>query len=338
MRLNAQSPSDDENWQIDMSKSDEFSGTSLDLSKWHPLNCPSNDCYNWGGSSAFSNQNVSVSGGILYLKCDGPSSQGFCFNNPPNFVGYKTAGITSINENYDYGYIEIYARFPGFVDGSGNGHADKFWPALWAYHQEFNGDIEIDHDEIDIIDQCCSIYADAKTTGSGCSDTSINGQAVTKGFEYRTNPTVFCNSYHKYAVEWNTDRVKFYFDDVPYYEIYDTINMDTLKVVLDFQLAGDPDYPFYQGTSFPQYMYIDYFRYYTLKKDCNINAAINDNQDLSNFNFAVKQNIRIGNGSSYIFLSSGDIVTFRATNEITINGDFTVPLGSELNLIPTPCN
>lgn len=338
LMLYAQAPSHDANWEINLSKSDEFGGTLLNTSKWHALNCPSGDCCNWGGSSAFSNQNVSVSGGILSLKCDGPTSQGFCFNYPPNTVGYKTAGITSINSNYDYGYIEIYAKLPGFVDHNNVGHGDKFWPALWTYHQEFNGSIEIDHDEIDIIDQCCSYYADTKTTGSGCSDTAINGQAVTTAFEYRTNPTVLCSSYHKYAVEWNTDRVKFYFDDVPYFLIFDTINMDPMMVVMDFQLAADPTYPFYTGTPFPQYMNIDYFRYYTLKKDCNTNVIINNNNDLNSFNFAVKHNIQIGNGLSSIYLTSGDIITFRATNEISIYGDFTVPLGSELNLIPTPCN
>ncbi len=339
LKLNAQSPIKDNNWQLNSAMSDEFNGTSLNTSLWQALDCYSLIGCNWGGSSAFSSQNVSVSNGVLHLKCDGPSTQGYCFNYPPLTVGYKTAGIWSLNFNYYYGYIEIYAILPGFVNVNGNAHADKFWPALWTYHQIFSGGTEIDHDEIDIMDECCSIYKDAKTTGSGYSD-SVAGVGV---FQYKTSSTPLCLNYHKYAVEWNTDRMKFYFDDNPYLQIYKPISMNPMRAVLDFQLMADQDnsgnvYPFYSGTPFPQYLNIDYFRYYQLKKDCNTDAIINNNTDLSNFVFAVKRNITIGNGSTTIYLNAGDNKTFRATNETTINGEFTVPIGSELSIIPTPCN
>lgn len=113
--------------------------------------------------------------------------------------------------------------------------------------------------------------------------------------------------------------------------------MDPQRIVIDLQIDMGVD-DFNPSITFPQYMKIDYFRYYQLKKNCNTDVIINDATDLNNYIFSVKRNITIGNASSIIYLNSGDIKTFRATNEITINGDFIVPIGSELNIIPTPCN
>jgi len=116
--------------------------------------------------------------------------------------------------------------------------------------------------------------------------------------------------------------------------------MEPQFVVIDQQIDGGLPVPYLNpNTPLPQYMSVDYFRYYSLSNNyCNQNATILNNSQLSSFLFAIRKNIFIGNGSSSISLSSGDNITFRATNEIIINGDFTVPLGSELNLIPTPCN
>ncbi len=113
--------------------------------------------------------------------------------------------------------------------------------------------------------------------------------------------------------------------------------MDPQKVVIDLQIDSGVD-DFNPSITFPQYMKIDYFRYYQLRYDCTMDIVINNNTDLSNYVSSVKRKITIGNGTSTISLYSGDIKTFRATDETTINGDFSVPIGSELNIIPTPCN
>jgi len=111
--INAQTPLNDKNWlPKNTSLSDEFNGTSLNTNLWQALDCPSGIGYNWGGSTAFSNQNVTVGGGVLSLITTGEQ---FCFNVPPNNIGYKTGGIWTINESYNYGYIEIYAQLPGLM-------------------------------------------------------------------------------------------------------------------------------------------------------------------------------------------------------------------------------
>ena len=85
-----------------------------------------------------------------------------------------------------------------------------------------------------------------------------------------------------------------------------------------------------------------YFHYYKLRLDCSNPLTILNNLQLATYWTsgipAVKSDITIGNGVSPISLNSGVCYVFRAVNSITINGDFSAPIGSELNIIPTPCN
>lgn len=328
-------PSIDGTWQLNSTLSDEFN--TLDLSKWNVIDLWQGECCNWGGNSRFVTSNVTVSGGELLLKTDAPFSGSTV---PYDFTECcNTGGINTLAENYQYGYYEIYAKLPGnYHNGVPNGQ--KFWPAFWMYHQEFPCSVFV-HDEIDILEPSGLQYADGKTNVCGWHNENTNGTCTTYkvGEGYYTSANPLFTGYHKYGLEWNTDRIIFYFDDVPFYSSYNhpSLIMDPQRVVIDLQIdIGVAD--FNSSITFPQYMKVDYFRYYQLRKDCSTDVVINNNTDLSNYIFSVKRNIIIGDGTSTIGLNSGDIKTFRATNETTINGDFTVPIGSELNIIPTPCN
>src|SRR5580704_5214734 len=70
--VKAQTPANDLNWILDSIKSDEFNGAYINTSKWHVLDCPSGDCCNYGGGTAFEKGNASDSGGLLRLRVDGP--------------------------------------------------------------------------------------------------------------------------------------------------------------------------------------------------------------------------------------------------------------------------
>jgi hypothetical protein len=334
----AQSPLYDLNWQKNTTYSDDFTGTSLNTTLWHALDCPSGDCCNWGGGTAFSNQNAYLSGGYLVLQVDSPA--GYCFNSGNN-VGIKTGGIHSQSEFFNYGYIEINAQLPGFIDGNGVAHADKFWPAFWSIHEITTPPCI--HDEIDVMDECCSIYSDAKTTGSGWSHT--DGSCGMSGpWQSHTNSTTLCNSYHKIAAEWNSDRIIFYFDDVPWFATVNdpTICTHAASIYIDEQI-NNATYPWYTGTPFPQYMKVDYFYYWTLNTtNCSSSLTILDNTALGNYyvrgTAGVRSDIIFGDGAHTISLSSGDHDVFRAVNTITINGELTVPSGAEFTAEPTPCN
>ncbi len=331
------SPSTDLNWQLNTNLSDEFD--KLDLAKWNVIDLFKGHCCNWGGNSRFVSSNVTVAGGELLLRADAPTP------NATHLYSFldccSTGGVNTLQENYQYGYYEIYAKLPGnYHNGLPNGQ--KFWPAFWTYHNELNGsnigsNILV-HDEIDILEPSGIQYADGKTNVCGWHDENGNGGTIKVGEGSYTSHTPLFAGYHKFGLEWNTDRIIFYFDDVPFYIMHNhpSLVMKPQQIVIGLQI--DKDIDFNKSITFPQFMKVDYFRYYQLNKNCNIDFSINNNIDLTNYVFSVKRNLVFGNGTSAINLNVGDIKTFRHSEETLINGDFTVPLGSELNVIPTPCN
>src|ERR1700739_56671 len=323
-----QSPVNDANWQLDTAKSDEFNGTTINTTKWHVLDGPSGDCCNYGGGTAFEKGNVTDSSGLLYLRVDGPGGAPI----PCSGGTFATGGIQSDSFNYSYGYFEIYAKMPGFIDSTGTAHADKFWPAFWM---AYNPDCSV-HNEIDIMDECCCVFSDAKTTGSGwgmAGGGADSCKAINAGWHTNVSPVPLCSAFHKYAVEWNSNRIIFYRDDIPYFENYNdpSMIMNPQKIVIDLQISNSCS--FNPATPFPQYMTLDYFRYYKLKLDCGTSALLLNNTDLANYVFSVKSDITMGNGAGNISLSSTDVKYFRAANSITINGTFAAPLGSEFALL-----
>jgi beta-glucanase (GH16 family) len=359
-----QTPLTDKNWSLDAALSDEFTygtgsgylnGLSANgpTSKWQILSecSPPQYGFNWGGNSAFNNDSQycyvypKTGNGYLHLKVDGTHNS-YCgggwtdssvgCNDTVRNGAFNTGGIWSNGDNYSYGYFEMYAKLPGFIDYLGNAHADKFWPAFWMFYTP-NCSI---HNEIDIIDECCCGYSDAKTLTSGWGYAVAGCSYAAGGIISYVNPVPLCSTFHKYAVEWNTNRMLFYRDDVPYFEQYNQsgFTMNPQQVVIDLQLSCSCN--FYPGTPWPQYMLVDYFHYYKLKLDCSNSVRCLTNSDIIGFSYAVKSSITFGDGAHSIDLSScgSTSYVFRAVNGFTINGSFSVPVGYQLSLLPTACN
>lgn len=328
-----QTPANDLNWQLDSAKSDEFNGTSVNTSKWHVLDCPSGDCCNYGGGTAFERGNTTVSGGYLNFRTDGP---GFA-PIPCNRETYATGGITSDSFNYSFGFFEIYAKFPG-IYSNGKPCGKKFEPNFWMAYQKTDTSCVIIHNEIDPVTPDGLQYADASTVLSGWSYQDGHCGVFTAGEAFYNSPVPLFLSFHKYAVEWVPNGIVFFFDDTPYLENYNspTMKMDPMEILLDLQLEDSADH-FCDSITFPQFMTLDYFRYYTLKLDCGTSSILLTNADLAVYKYSVKSDITFGNGTDSIALKNTDVKYFRAANSITINGTFTAPLGCELSLIPTAC-
>jgi len=329
-----QTPSNDLNWALDSAKSDEFNSTSINTSKWHILDCPGGDCCNYGGGTAFEKGNVSDSGGLLRLRTDGP---GFA-PIPCNRETYATAGIVSDSGYYSYGYFEIYAKLPGFYS-NGNPCGRKFYPAFWTAYQKVDSSCVVIHNEIDILEPSGAQYANANRNVCGWwfQNGHCGAYKVIQAI-YNSSVPLF-TGFHKYAVEWTPNSMVFFFDDMPFVENYNSpaMIMNPQQVFIDQQLS-DSSVHFCDGITFPQYMSVDYFRYYKLNLDCGTSSVLLTNTDLAAYVYSVKSDITFGNGTNSISLNSTDKKYFRAVNTITINGTFTAPLGSELGLLPTACN
>lgn len=332
--IKGQSPANDLNWQLDGAKSDEFNEDTINRNLWHILDCPSGDCCNWGGGTAFEKGNVSDSGGFLRLRVDGPGYAPI----PCNRETFATGGIVTDSSNYSYGYFEISAQLPGFYSKSGP-CGQKFEPTFWTDYDVYDTSCIVIHNEIDIfdIDGIQNIYSDSVIGGWWYQNGHCGAYSVGTGRTSSSTP-LFA-TFHKYAVAWTSNAIIFYFDDTPYFQKYNdpSLLMHPLKVYIDEQLT-DSSVHFCDGIPFPQYYLVDYFRYYTLKLDCSASVLLLTNADLAAYVYSVKSGITFGNGTDSISLNSGDVKYFRAVNSITINGTFTAPLGSELGLIPTPCN
>lgn len=348
-----------------------YYGNSTPSQKWSDeLDCCTSGQERWAWNKNSSNNTIpdrvalGADGALNVLKLRVDSAIGPPFDNWPNSGNFTFANsfytgcVKTINGSspdytaYSYGYLEISAKLPAGKIVNGVNYAAKIWPAFWMYHQEFVSGCLTVHDEIDIIDPG-TLYANSNTKSYGGAINREDGNcSANQRFNYQyTDASSLSSSYHKYGVEWNTDRAIFYFDDVPVGETHDAsiLNMHAMRVVLglqiDIYLTFANDSIFYYNTDgkswnrTAQYLNVDYFHYYKLNTTgCSNNVTLLTNSDLASYSWGVKSNITFGNGSNTISLNSGDKKVFRAVNTITINGELTVPAGAEFTVEPTPCN
>jgi len=340
-------PIKDKNWVRNIALSDEFNGTSVDTAKWKTDNVYAWHAHAYARNATIedipptkTNSNDPLISRNRMLRLRGESK-------------WSTGGIQTKSENYLYGYYEMRAKLPGYWSIDSAKHCSRgFWPTLYVAHQvrdPNNKDCIIEHNEIDIVEPNgykngfgeWTDDAQSNTIGhhmlmeyNPCEHTKLSPKGI------HNLPPVYEN-FHKYAAECLPDRIIYYFDDVPIHTVFASNEIplpNTLMMVtICFQMNYKTVFTGY-NTPWPLYYDVDYFRYYQLNTQyCNTDALIINNTQLSNFVYGVRRNITIGNGSTAISLNAGESVTFRATNDVIINGDFTVPLGSELNIIPTPC-
>jgi hypothetical protein len=79
---------------------------------------------------------------------------------------------------------------------------------------------------------------------------------------------------------------------------------------------------------------VDYLKVYKMTYQCSTVATITD---FNTYVYGVKNRITVGNGTTLISVPAGQTVILRAVNNITIENNFEVPLGSEFEAINTPC-
>jgi beta-glucanase (GH16 family) len=144
---------------------------------------------------------------------------------------------------------------------------------------------------------------------------------------------------HIYGLEWTPNTLIWYVDNVPFrIELYQAEGQGTLDqylhIILGFGL--DPGYPPNGSTPFPSDMIVDYVKVYYLNALCT--SVIN--QCVYNFNIPdnyVRSQINIGGQNCTNNVPTGLNVVLRAAQQISINGQFSIPLGTTFFAGIDPC-
>jgi len=166
--------------------------------------------------------------------------------------------ITYENDHYwQYGRVEARIKMP---EGQG------IWPAFWMLGKNiFEGTSWPATGEIDILEMI----------GGGENDSILHGTAHWQDSDgnhtYQggslTHSKKLSQDFHTYAIEWNEEQIKWFFDGEQYYSLniqstamseFDAPFFILLNIAVGGDWPGNPD----ETTEFPQTMKIDYVRVY----------------------------------------------------------------------------
>lgn len=167
----------------------------------------------------------------------------------------KTQGKWS----WTYGRFEARIKVP---------RGQGIWPAFWMLGNDITTVNWPACGEIDVMENIgrepTVVYGAAHGPGYSSGD-AIDGQTIVPG------GAALADAFHLFAVEWETNRIRWFFDNVQYFTITPT-NLPAggtwvfnkpefllLNVAVGGRFPGDPD----ATTVFPQRMTVDYVRVYT---------------------------------------------------------------------------
>ncbi|MDR0969104.1 MAG: family 16 glycosylhydrolase [Lentimicrobiaceae bacterium] len=330
---------------------DNFEGTSLDLTKWTPIEGVPRD-FNFNDQKAWHTaENIIVSNGTLKIvteKLDTPYQGTWVIDwstSPPtektDSFNYTTGEIWSKYE-FEYGKIEARIKIP-----KGKG----FWPAFWAYSGNPWNEIDIfEFSENKPREHDMNVHCDYYNQGDGHKkDCHSNYTGVD-----------FSQDFHIFTLTWERNKIEWLVDgevvrsDYRYYTIlgqeigctiyeYQQYAMNIvypinpMSIILNLAIESKDNAP-NDSTPFPSQMEIDWVRYYQRKPCQNITITNADQQPLINdvYNAIVGENICIN--CDYI-VQSEELLEIAASDEITLKSGFKAENGSTFmtRIDPTIC-
>ena len=228
---------------------DEFSGASVNTANWNYEvgdGCPG--VCGWGNNELewyTEGENASIQNGALIIEARAESRGG------KNYTSSRMT--TKTKKPFKFGRMDIRAKLP-----KGRG----IWPAIWMMPQDNVYGGWPKSGEIDIMEflghETNKVYS---TVHFGPGPASMN---ISKNI---TGSSPYCDSFHVYSLVWETDRMRFYADDVlisdvkrtdlsgqvyPFNESFFFI----LNLAVGGNWPGNPD----ASTYFPQWLIVDYIR------------------------------------------------------------------------------
>jgi len=297
---------------------DQFSGNSLDLTKWS---------YQTGGDGWGNNElqnytdrtdNVSVVGGTLEIIAKDETYGG---------NDYTSGRIRSISQgDWTYGKMEASIKVP-----SGQG----IWPAFWMMPTNSTYGIWPSSGEIDIMEILG--HQTHITFGTAHYGNSFSDKGSSSGSF--TAATPYSDAFHTYSVEWGPTEIKWFIDGFNFHTMYDTdsdfntyawpFNHDfhfILNVAVGGNWPGSPD-----GTTvFPVKMEVDWVRAYQKLEDIQISGE--DLVEPTTTGSTYKMPTVTGMSYNWSVPSGASISTGQNTSEIDVNwgttsGDVSVDIG-----------
>jgi beta-glucanase (GH16 family) len=190
-----------------------------------------------------------VSNGVLTLtaqKAD-PSIQqylGYNQSGLPAMGSYQyTSGLIETNHSFNqtYGYFEMKAQLP-----AGQG----LWPAFWLMPSNGAWPPELDVMEA-LGKDTTTAYASVHTAQTGTH--TSQGEAVNVGD--------FSSGYHTYAVDWESDKITFFYDNKQVYQVATPADMHgPMYMIANLAMGGGWAGSADGTTPNPAQMNIDYIR------------------------------------------------------------------------------
>jgi hypothetical protein len=153
-----------------------------------------------------------------------------------------------------------------------------------------------------------------------------------------TAEPLFAN-YHKYGLELLRDRIVFYFDDQPYYaadtisfpEIAHSLNIPPyLCCVISLQMDNIATHS--PSAPFPQYMHVDYFRYYRVMLGTE-NMLFQNSPNPFRSSTEIEYNIGNNSLNSFIEIYTEFGIMINSIRLVE-NGKSKITLGNENELLP----
>jgi beta-glucanase (GH16 family) len=228
---------------------DEFDGSELDLKNW---------TFDLGGGGwgnqewqAYTDrsENVRLENGMLVIEAR--EEEATFSGRPYSSARIKTQGLHA----WQYGRIEARLKLP---------YGQGIWPAFWMLGENITYKGWPASGEIDIMEHIGRepdhIYATVHAPGYS------GGNGV--GTSITTSADSLRNDFHVYAIEWEENQIRWYFDDQEFFKITpedvpgEWIFDHPFFIILNLAVGGGwPGYP-NTTTVFPQFMYVDYVRVY----------------------------------------------------------------------------